>query len=760
MGLFAVRLQHIEVKNFRSVASASLPNIGDLNVLIGQNNSGKSNLLSCLSIFFKCMVSEDIVVDGVEFGSELDFHNRDLNKPIDIRVVFALSAGERDGILGDVISEVPEMRNAVEGLDHSSLLSIRVRATRAAGEDRSLIYVPEIAFVRPESLNSPKPGSRIVLELGSEAARELQTRRRTSRRLRARASALQSFVDRIDADDWVRLASRGPDRDATASSYYLRELLTAQPELAREARRLLSQSSSYEDFRASSLSQLSELQSEAELLESSPLTNKLSTIIGEVVRVPSYINKLLRRVAEVGVLHLRERRKDIGAEEAERLLRLKMSRGGPEVLRGIQEIVQSLLSVQVDAFSVGEAERESDRPDRRRPTRLRAELDVDDFLVEANGAGIREALRIILDYEFEHPDLVIIEEPEIHLHPALETSMLRYLKTLSKSCQILMATHSTNFLDTADLGNVYMTSKVHGQTNSKLLSTEEILEEIPKELGLRLSSLFMFERLIFVEGMTDEAILRELAARMGENFASVNAGFIVMGGGRTMPYFASEATITFLLRRQVKCWFVLDRDERDDAEIQQMEARLRGNVELCVLGKREIENYILIPRALSEYIGTRLEREDRQKKAEQPSPGEVAQALEECADELKEMAVYKRLVRKLCRPSFSRLTSRHDPAESADVVLVEEDLHLRIEALQKAREGAAQIAKETKAELDERWADRRLDIVPGEDLLKKLFARYRLSYKKERDGIGLAGSLTKEEVHPDLRRIIQEACAT
>jgi hypothetical protein len=45
----------------------------------------------------------------------------------------------------------------------------------------------------------------------------------------------------------------------------------------------------------------------------------------------------------------------------------------------------------------------------------------------------------------------------------------------------------------------------------------------------------------------------------------VNAGFIVMGGGRTVFHFASEATISFLLRRQVKCWFVLDRDEKDDA---------------------------------------------------------------------------------------------------------------------------------------------------------------------------------------------------
>jgi putative ATP-dependent endonuclease of the OLD family len=419
-----------------------------------------------------------------------------------------------------VISEVPEMRNAVEGLDHSLLLSIRVQATRGVSEDSSLIYIPEIAFVHPESLGSPERGGRIVLQLGSEAAGELRIRRRDSKRLRARASALQSFLDRFDADDWARFASRGSERAPAAPSftYYVRELLGGQPEMAREIRGLVEQSRSYEDFQASSLSQISELLSEAEAHEGAPLSTKIATITGEVVRVPVYVNKLLQRVAEVGVLHLRERRKEIGAEEAERLLRLKVSRGGPEVLRGIQEIVQSLLGVQVDAFSVGAAERDIERGDRRRQPRQRADLDVDNFLVEANGAGIREALRIILDYEFERPKLVLIEEPEIHLHPALETSMLRYLKTLSRVCQVFIATHFTNFLDTAGLGNVYLTSKRAGETTVKLLSTEEIIEEIPRELGLCLSSLFMFDRLVFVEGATDEGVFRELAGQLGEIF--------------------------------------------------------------------------------------------------------------------------------------------------------------------------------------------------------------------------------------------------
>jgi putative ATP-dependent endonuclease of the OLD family len=53
------------------------------------------------------------------------------------------------------------------------------------------------------------------------------------------------------------------------------------------------------------------------------------------------------------------------------------------------------------------------------------------------------------------------------------------------------------------------------------LTMQDVEEQIPKELGIRLSSLFMFDRLIFLEGKSDESILRELAARIRVNFAKM-----------------------------------------------------------------------------------------------------------------------------------------------------------------------------------------------------------------------------------------------
>jgi AAA ATPase domain len=140
------------------------------------------------------------------------------------------------------------------------------------------------------------------------------------------------------------------------------------------------------------------------------------------------------------------------------LLDLKVRRGGPEKLREIQTTVDTLLGVEIDAF------RSERRTSRDEPE---AELDVDRFLVQVNGAGVREALRLILDYEFERPNILLVEEPEIHLHPALELGMMRYLKTIGRECQIFVTTHSTNFLDTAEMRNVYLTANKGDEQSTK-----------------------------------------------------------------------------------------------------------------------------------------------------------------------------------------------------------------------------------------------------------------------------------------------------
>jgi putative ATP-dependent endonuclease of OLD family len=57
---------------------------------------------------------------------------------------------------------------------------------------------------------------------------------------------------------------------------------------------------------------------------------------------------------------------------------------------------------------------------------------------------------------------------------------------------------------------------------------------LPSELGIRLSSLFMYDQIIFVEGPSDEQIIREFARSLGVNFGQLNLGFVQMRGVRNI----------------------------------------------------------------------------------------------------------------------------------------------------------------------------------------------------------------------------------
>ena len=59
-----------------------------------------------------------------------------------------------------------------------------------------------------------------------------------------------------------------------------------------------------------------------------------------------------------------------------------------------------------------------------------------------------------------------------------------------------------------------------------------------------------------------------------------------------------------------------------------------------------------------------------------------------------------------------------------------------------------------KDELEHSWNARKLDLVPGEEILSTLFKGYGFNFKKDRDGPALAALLSADEIHLDLRNII------
>lgn len=204
------------------------------------------------------------------------------------------------------------------------------------------------------------------------------------------------------------------------------------------------------DFEKRVLPHRASIQSRVAEVRAKLTSEPMQAFSGFVRKIPDYVPEIITELGKINILHFEEAKPAIGSEEASQLLKLKTTRGGPVQLSAFQNVVQSLLGVSVDAFSP-----EGEGPVRRGRN---AEMDIDDFLVDANGSGIREALRIVLDIELKKPDIVLIEEPEVHLHPGLEKAVHSYLNEKGQTQQIFIVTHSTNFLDVSSRQNVYVAS--------------------------------------------------------------------------------------------------------------------------------------------------------------------------------------------------------------------------------------------------------------------------------------------------------------
>jgi len=746
-----MKLEAVNIQNFRSIQEVTLGDCGGFNVIVGKNNAGKSNILLAINAFFKSLKKGEPVVLKPPIGDSIDHHNNLPEKTIKITIFFQLSLAERDSLIQDIVSESPQVKNSVNGIDSELRLAM---ALEVVNSPEPFGYVNRIVLCKPNSsVSLEECVVHTILEIGSEAATELSSKAKRSQELENEIELLSSIVSerlkRLDEDDWNRLKTNPSgllERLFFGITIGRSRISKPTGSLISKLESLIQNIESRSDFPDAVSSLIDSLREEAINLKTEPIRQRINSFSGQESSVPHYALNLMKRIGEMNVLYLTERREPIGRREASQLLDLKVTRGGPEKLRAIQNTVSALLGVDIDAFRASKTDTAEDSE---------AELDVDRFLVQVNGAGIREALRLILDYELNRPNILLVEEPEIHLHPALETSMMRYLKSIGKECQIFITTHSTNFLDTAEMRNVYLASRGNS-TNIQMINVEEAEQSIPRELGIRLSSLFMFDRLVFVEGPTDEDVIREWASIYGINLAQASVGFVPMGGVRNLAHFATEATINFLSKRRVSVFFMIDRDEREESEVKRLATQLGNKAELIVLKKRELENYLLCPKAIAKFIELKHQLIGS-KDPKKVDIVEIEKGINACADTLKDIAIERRVAKIACLPIYPNRNTVLDLDSGTTLIhRLKEEYNNQKKKLAQLEEKLENIIEEQTKLVEQNWSVKKLDLVPGDLLLDNLCKLFEVRFNKERDSARLASLMEEYEIDSEIKDILNK----
>ena len=357
---------------------------------------------------------------------------------------------------------------------------------------------------------------------------------------------------------------------------------------------------------------------------------------------------------------------------------------------------------------------------------------------------MREALRLILDLELGDAKVVLLEEPEVHLHPGLEFAVHSYLQQKSRAAQIFLTTHSTNFVDLVSQQNIYLFKKdASKHTICERVDEGSASAKIPSELGLRLSTVFMFDRLVFVEGPSDESVLRQMASKIGCDIAKAGVAFVHMGGIMNFTHYAAEGTLDILSRRQVKMWFLVDRDERNDKEILGMVSRLGSRAELVVLGRRDIENFLIDASAIRAFL---LAKSSGAPTC--PSLEEVETAMNSAVDKVRNDVVRLRVEKQLLAPVYLRGKNIAGT--------IEERIDGAIESLAARKANVASVRSQVDLEVNSSWnLARAIELAPGATFLDETCRNLGYRFNKDSGDSGpLARCLTEAAIPSELKKFL------
>lgn len=207
-----------------------------------------------------------------------------------------------------------------------------------------------------------------------------------------------------------------------------------------------------------------------------------------------------------------------------------------------------------------------------------------------------ETLVFLKEEDFDRPKVLLLDEPDVHLHPDLQVKLMRFLYDIATEgdFSVVIATHSTAVLGALEnLEKVNIAFIVAGQREIDFEEIKTTYKRFLPVFGAHpLSNIFNEAPVLLVEGEDDERIW-QTAVRSSNGVIQIYP--CSCGGTPNIPEFEDDIIkVANAVYDNAKAYSLRDRDDADENDLDDKDivTRLR-------LKCRAAENLILADETLS-----------------------------------------------------------------------------------------------------------------------------------------------------------------
>lgn len=380
--------------------------------------------------------------------------------------------------------------------------------------------------------------------------------------------------------------------------------------------------------------------------------------------------------------------------------------------------------------------------------------------IRHTGQGMQSLVLMLAAILLLKPRIVLMDEPEVHMHPTLIRDFARYIKQLSADIQFIMTTHSLVLMQEVGLDKVFLLTNEAKGVRVCPATAANGWQEAVQNLGYPVEAIHYALQpkvIVFVEGDSDKTYLLSFAAK---------AGYAHLINEKTVAFVSMQGKgdrykLVNLIQKLQKDvlsspWLlILDRDEMKPEDIEEFRQKYFSRYlrRLHYLSKRQIENYLIDAAAIQKLVASKI-KDDALR--QQWAQTDVQELLLQLCEKQKE-AIYENFateavingtiiqtekIRELVKQSGSRNIA--DFAAALNNIIFKKSLEI------------GSIANSMRDFFEREWEANKLDMCDGRKLLKNLRqqidAEFRVSFTD--DEIIDAMEIMPEDITTLLDKII------